>query len=140
MAWKAFHQQLPYPSPKGPGAFGDLPPTRSQMKRSKVVALPVAGGAPAPAPAAVGGGGRAATDEEVYAHWLTLKRLVDTRFSEMRRAFRLIDEDNSGECDRDEADRRRSGAVGEPWRPLPQLQLLSRKFTTPQFLIIYYDG
>jgi Ca2+-binding EF-hand superfamily protein len=104
VAWKAFHHQLPYPHPKGPGAFGELPPTRNQLRRSQVIALPAATGAPAAAQAvSVDANGQpVATDEEVFLHWSTLKRLVDTRFSEMRRAFRLIDEDSSGTCDASE--------------------------------------
>ena len=43
-----------------------------------------------------------ASDEEGYKHWVTLKRLMDTRFTELRKAFRLIDEDSSGTCERDE--------------------------------------
>ena len=48
----------------------------------------------------------ARTDErphhEVVHHHKILKRLMETRFGEIRRAYRLIDEDNSGSCDRGE--------------------------------------
>lgn len=53
----------------------------------------------------VGDGGNlklVASDQEVYDNWLKLKNLIATRFSEIRRAFRLIDEDSSGDCDKKE--------------------------------------
>lgn len=44
----------------------------------------------------------AAMDEEVIQLHATLKSKIESRFSELRRAFRLIDLDKSGSCDRGE--------------------------------------
>ena len=104
VAWKGFHEALEYPALHGHGAFGQLPPTRSQLKKagiSSVEALHSTSNNGVGA-VTVHDGVETASDMEVYSHWLTLKRLMDTRFSEIRRAFRLIDEDSSGSCDRDE--------------------------------------
>ena len=45
---------------------------------------------------------RGASDEDTRKYHKVLKRSLETRFGELRRAFRLIDEDNSGDCDREE--------------------------------------
>jgi len=103
VAWKDFHQSLEYPRLHGRGAFGQLPPTRSQLKL-RAHLQPIDGKSGGILAASESGGPVTlrATDEEVYHHWLTLKRLMETRFSEIRRAFRLIDEDSSGAADRGE--------------------------------------
>ena len=44
----------------------------------------------------------AASDAEVAAAHQTLKQLMETRFKQVRRCFRLIDEDKSGYCSRAE--------------------------------------
>ena len=105
IAWKRFHQSIEYPNLKGAGAFGELAASKVQMKRlgdwkkhnevmgtvnQDVVrqnndALKLI-----------------ASDEEVYNAWKQMKDLISTRFAEIRRAFRLIDTDSSGDCDRDE--------------------------------------
>lgn len=98
-------QQLPYPPLHGRGAFGDLPPTKSQLKLREKNLLPLnAGGQPVSLMQAAKDErvSLRATDEELYHHWFNLKRLMETRFSELRRAFRLIDEDSSGSADRSE--------------------------------------
>ena len=98
-------QQLPYPPLHGRGAFGDLPPTKSQLKLREKNLLPLnAAGQPVSLMQAAKDENVSlrATDEELYHHWFTLKRLMETRFSELRRAFRLIDEDSSGSADRSE--------------------------------------
>ena len=105
VTWKNFHQSLEYPRLHGRGAFGELPPTRSQRKLAAHLA-PIGGGDGKVNLLAAGDPDSAvklqATDQEVYNHWFTLKRLMETRFSEIRRAFRLIDEDSSGSADKQE--------------------------------------
>ena len=98
------HKQLQYPPLRGRGAFGELPPTRAQRKVREMILTNEEGGQVNLMSAAQAGGEvkLRATDEEVYNHWWTLKRLMETRFSEIRRAFRLIDEDASGSADRGE--------------------------------------
>ena len=54
------------------------------------------------------GGGKGAlppsdvSDAEVAYHHRILKERLESRFGEVRRAFRMVDEDASGTCDRDE--------------------------------------
>ena len=45
---------------------------------------------------------RGVRDEDVQFHWKVLKSKIANRFAELRRCFRMIDEDVSGSCDRDE--------------------------------------
>jgi len=47
----------------------------------------------------------AALDKEVLSLHALLKHKIETRFHELRRAFRLIDQDKSGSCDRHECKR-----------------------------------
>ena len=98
MLWKSFHDSLEYPKLHGHGGLGELPPLRATRRaNAKAQALQAevhleeAEAAP-----------DQASDDEVYFHHQQLKRLMETRFSEIRRAFRLIDEDSSGTCDRRE--------------------------------------
>lgn len=98
--WKNFHETLDYPKLHGHGGLGSLPPLRRQRQQAEAIAAATAGAAAdapaeAPPPSEV-------SDETIHHHWTVLKRLMETRFSEMRRAFRLIDEDSSGACDRRE--------------------------------------
>ena len=99
--WKNFHETLEYPKLHGHGAWGEnLPPlrkTRREMAKLKALQDAATAGAPSAAETKI-----VASDEEVKHHFAVLKRLMETRFSEMRRAFRLIDEDASGTCDRGE--------------------------------------
>jgi len=100
VVWKGFHESLAYPKLTGPGYFGELPPLRAvRLQQAKMTeaaaATPTAG-------AEVATASEATSDEQIHHHWTVLKRLMETRFSEMRRAFRLIDEDASGSCDRNE--------------------------------------
>ena len=105
IAWEGFHKSLEYPLLKGHGEFGPLPPTRRQRREeatlaaSKNLKAAYEQGLDA---ANTDGKAPEASDTEVYFHWQTLKRMMETRFSEMRRAFRLIDEDSSGSCSRTE--------------------------------------
>ena len=109
VAWKEFHRTLDPPNLHGHGAFGELPQTRMQRRGLGLVSAQSGRGeghesnsiSVAPGEGTANGTSRA-SDEEVYKHWVTLKRLMDTRFTELRKAFRLIDEDSSGTCERDE--------------------------------------
>ena len=99
--WKQYHASLEYPRLHGHGGLGNLPPLRSQRNKHQTfvdqqAAATAMGDAPAAAAASL------VSDEMVYHHWSLLKKLMETRFSEIRRAFRLIDEDASGTCSRDE--------------------------------------
>jgi Ca2+-binding EF-hand superfamily protein len=104
--WKGFHKSLPYPELYGANNFAgvQMPETRAQKKQReeyeefKRQQLLAQGTAEQKALAAK----PKASDEEVSYHFKILKRLMETRFTELRRAFRLIDEDSSGDCDRDE--------------------------------------
>lgn len=98
VVWKGFHESLEYPVLHGHGGLGELPPLRSARKHHMAIddVMDTLTAEPdAPKKAQV-------SDEVVYFHWSELKRLMETRFAEMRRAFRLIDEDASGACDRGE--------------------------------------
>lgn len=106
--WKGFTSSIQYPElhPPGTNEPGDLPLTNKQKQMMREYEENLAymnqaaeeeetGGEPMK-PMAV------ARDDEVRHYHKLLKRAIETRFAEMRRAFRLIDEDASGECDRAE--------------------------------------
>lgn len=103
--WKSFHKSVAYPELHLPGQFqGALPLTRKQkaqldeyqqqLESIDHTTLDTDGGE--------SGFKAVARDDEVRHYHKLLKRAIETRFAEMRRAFRLIDEDNSGEADREE--------------------------------------
>jgi len=103
--WKGFQKSIPYPSLHPPGQFpGELPLTFLQKQQLKEYEKEMAAMSAqeeeeeqdGPSLVAV------ARDEDVRHYHKLLKRSLETRFAELRRAFRLIDEDNSGQCDRDE--------------------------------------
>lgn len=101
--WDSFQKSIPYPQLHAPGDFpGQLPYTRKQLNQLKEYAelqkqqqQAVAAGEAFEAKDEV------PASELIYWH-STIKRLLETRFGEIRRAYRLIDQDNSGECDRGE--------------------------------------
>lgn len=107
--WKGFHKSIHYPELHGPGQYpGDLPLTRRQkyqykelMYREQEQLAEASQNNDLEAPV-VNAFEAAALDDDVRHYHKLLKRAIETRFVEMRRAFRLIDEDNSGDCDRDE--------------------------------------
>lgn len=96
IAWKPFYSNLPPPALRGPGGFGDLPPLKKNMK----VAAVASGNAGPVAAAAKAVDGP--SDEDVEYWFKIMQEKMTTRFSELRRAFRTLDEDASGSLDRDE--------------------------------------
>lgn len=101
--WRGFHKSLPYPELHAPGQFqGDLPMTRRQKQQYKEYQEQLQKMDPDAAPEAQEEIAAVARDEDVRHYHKILKRAMETRFSEIRRAFRLVDMDNSGECDREE--------------------------------------
>lgn len=103
IAWKGFHKSIAYPEIHAPGQFpGTLPMTKQQkaayqeyQAQQAVLNAPVQQDEDLLGPERV-------SDEEVAKWHKQLKRMMETRFSELRRAFRMIDMDNSGKCDRAE--------------------------------------
>jgi len=103
VAWKGFHSSIQFPELHAPGTYsGKLPLTRLQKKQYeqyqaqlKLINPEVEDQAVAETSAA-----QLVSDEDVRKYHKLLKRCLETRFAEIRRAFRLIDEDNSGDCDR----------------------------------------
>jgi Ca2+-binding EF-hand superfamily protein len=110
VAWKGFQQSLAYPELHAPGQFpGQLPLTKQQKAQyaayqKEVEEMNRAKQAGEDALSAVNAvaSNRGASDEDTRKYHKVLKRSLETRFGELRRAFRLIDEDNSGDCDREE--------------------------------------
>ena len=107
VAWKGFQQSLAYPELHGPGQFpGQLPLTRAQKHQYAEYQRAIDAKNHAAEAEARGAAAEAlaptASDEDVRKWHKLLKRALETRFAELRRAFRLIDEDNSGDCDREE--------------------------------------
>jgi len=105
--WKGFHKSIAYPEMHAPGEFpGELPLTRQQRKQYREYQEQLQA-SDVNAVDGDGDGGQdlmAANvrDQDVQHYHKILKRALETRFAEIRRAFRLIDEDNSGECSREE--------------------------------------
>lgn len=106
--WKGFQEALEYPPLHDHTVFAGvkLPPTRREIQAQYSPRSIVAHARSSLAPQAIVGAALASGDPEfdmeVYSHWLTLKTLMNNRFKEIRRAFRLIDQDASGACDRKE--------------------------------------
>jgi Ca2+-binding EF-hand superfamily protein len=105
--WKGFHQSIQYPQLHGPGDFpGTLPLTRKQKQEYDELAaierqkMEAAAAADTQAMAKLEKS--LVPDHEVAHHHKILKRLLETRFGEIRRAFRLVDADQSGAADRQE--------------------------------------
>jgi len=97
ISWRPFYSNLPQPSLRGPGGFSteELP----TLRKNRVQAI--AQGGPAEEEAAV------VVDEgpsnELVDYWFKImQEKMQTRFSELRRAFRTLDEDASGSLDREE--------------------------------------
>lgn len=101
--WDSFQKSIPYPQLHAPGDFpGQLPYTRKQLNQLKEYAeLQKQQQQAAAAGEAFEAKDEVPASELIYWH-STIKRLLETRFGEIRRAYRLIDQDNSGECDRGE--------------------------------------
>jgi len=108
VAWKGFTRSIPYPEIYPAGAYpGELPLTRKQKAQIKEYEQQMIAAAQAEGEEGEESEGAKAVlaiarDDEVSYYHKQLKRSLETRFAELRRAFRLIDEDNSGECDRNE--------------------------------------
>jgi len=92
--WKGFYSNLPPPALKGPGGFGQLPPLR---KNRRVVTMSETG------PVAVEEAKQDGPKDEDVEYWFKImQEKMTTRFAELRRAFRTLDEDASGSLDRQE--------------------------------------
>ena len=108
VAWKGFQQSLAYPELHAPGQFqGKLPLTKQQKAtyaayQKELEELNKAKEADQVEAFQAAASNRGASDEDTRKYHKLLKRSLETRFGELRRAFRLIDEDNSGACSRDE--------------------------------------
>jgi len=94
VAWKPFYSQLPPPALRGPGGFGQLPPLRKN-RPAIIEAGPMETG-----PAVVIDEGPA--DDEVTYWFGVMQNKMRERFAEVRRGFRQLDKDASGNLDRDE--------------------------------------
>jgi len=98
IAWKPFYSNLPPPALKGPGGFNasELPVLRKNRSMASTtdmgatVAVDVAAAGPQ-----VG-------DDEIEYWFKIMQEKMTTRFAELRRAFRTLDEDASGNLDRQE--------------------------------------
>lgn len=101
--WKGFHKDLPYPLLHAPGQFqGDLPMTRKQKQQYREYQEQLQKLDPEAEVEVHEEIAAVARDDDVRHYHKILKRALETRFAEIRRAFRLVDMDNSGSCDRDE--------------------------------------
>lgn len=98
ISWKPFYSNLPPPALRGPGGFGDLPP----LRKNRVVKVGGGGGGVGVVASTGGGGEDGPSDEDVEYWFKIMQEKMTTRFSELRRAFRTLDEDASGALDRDE--------------------------------------
>jgi len=98
ISWKPFYSNLPPPALRGPGGFGDLPP----LRKNRVVKVGGGGGGGGVVASTGGGGEDGPSDEDVEYWFKIMQEKMTTRFSELRRAFRTLDEDASGALDRDE--------------------------------------
>jgi len=106
--WQGFTKSIQYPELHAAGTFANdaLPTTRKQRatmreyqeRLNNMTDLNESGASAEEVAKSM----TVATDEEVSHYHKLLKRALETRFAEIRRAFRLVDEDNSGECDREE--------------------------------------
>ena len=93
IAWKPFYSSMSVPSLKGPGNFQTLP----TLRRNRITHV-----AEAEAQEAAVVFNDEPNDEDV-AYWFgVLQNKMKDRFSEVRRAFRKLDEDASGNLDRNE--------------------------------------
>lgn len=105
VAWKGFQKSILYPELHPPGQYpGQLPLTRKQKEQyanyqAEVASMTQSKNEDETFEGLVQG---TVLDEDVRKYHKVLKRALETRFAELRRAFRLIDEDNSGDCDRNE--------------------------------------
>jgi hypothetical protein len=99
--WKPFmNHELQPPPLRGPGGFGELPPLRKNSRRPSADDAPAA--APASAPMVEQPTmPRASSKETAYWFGLLVSKMKD-RFTEVRRAFRLLDEDCNGFLSADE--------------------------------------
>jgi len=93
--WKQFMaKEMPRPTLKGPGGFGELPPLKKNSRRPSVESNP-----PAPAPEVVTAAEpptpRASDKETAYWFGILVSKMKD-RFTEVRRAFRILDDDMNG--------------------------------------------
>ena len=96
--WKPFYNNLPPPPLRGPGGFA--PEELPILRKNKPIEVESAdGGIDITTLADMNAGPK---DEEVSYWFKILQEKMTTRFGELRRAFRTLDEDASGSLDRDE--------------------------------------
>ena len=96
--WKPFYNNLPPPPLRGPGGFA--PEELPILRKNKPIEVESAdGGISTTTLAEMNAGPK---DEEVSYWFKILQEKMTTRFGELRRAFRTLDEDASGSLDRDE--------------------------------------
>ena len=101
--WKGFASSIPYPMIHGPGDYPhELPYTRKQKNLLKEYEDLQKEQVAAAAQGQILEVKDDVKDEDLIYWHSTIKRLLETRFGEIRRAYRLIDQDNSGACDRGE--------------------------------------
>jgi len=93
IAWKPFYGSLPPPMIRGPGSFGTLPPLRKDRVVQHVEQRAVK---------KVEVSERMASSEEVAYWFAIIQNKMKDRFSEVRKAFRSLDADASGQLDPDE--------------------------------------
>ena len=96
--WKPFYNNLPPPPLRGPGGFA--PEELPILRKNKPIEVESADGGIAITTLADMNAGP--KDEEVSYWFKILQEKMTTRFGELRRAFRTLDEDASGSLDRDE--------------------------------------
>lgn len=93
IAWKPFYGTLPPPALKGPGSFGALPPLRRNRKAEKVETKQAVKVVKTEEQA----------DPEEVAYWFgMIQNKMKDKFAEVRRAFRSLDADASGQLDMNE--------------------------------------
>jgi len=99
--WRPFMQQdMPPPALHGHGGFGELPPLKKNSRRNSAETLEAA--APDVAPQATVKFKPQAKDKEVTYWFNMLVSKIKDRFTEVRRAYRILDDDCDGFLDKNE--------------------------------------
>lgn len=96
IAWKPFYSSLPPPALRGPGGFE--PHQLPVLKKNRIKAA-----GPGESAAVVTEKNEEKVDDDEVEYWFKImQEKMTTRFAELRRAFRTLDEDASGNLDREE--------------------------------------
>jgi len=96
IAWRQFYQNLPPPALRGPGGF--KPEELPMLRKNRVVKVE----AEAQYAEEVVVKEEGPSNEEVEYWFKIMQEKMQTRFAELRRAFRTLDADASGQLERDE--------------------------------------